>query len=128
MVLCFPTPLNAQGFHSSLPLCQPKSSPSPGIAILSESCPCPSWEQISMPKDAASHMAWECGGRGWKRPCEKDVANKAKVELLFYDVCNTNGTVSQTLETSYSSFLFPVPCQRPSCGIPKALPSARGIH
>lgn len=56
------------------------------------------------------------------------MANTTKVELLLNDVCNTNGTVSQTLDTSYSSYLFPVPCQRPSCGIPKALPSTRGIH
>lgn len=51
------SPLNAQGFHSSLPLCQPKSSPNPGTAILSESCLYPLWGQISMPKGAASHMA-----------------------------------------------------------------------
>lgn len=30
------------------------------------------------------------------------MANTAKVELLLHDICNANGTVSQTLETSLS--------------------------
>lgn len=41
-------------------------------------------------------------------PQEKDMANTAKAKLLLYEVCNTSGVVSQTLETLF--IYVTIPC------------------